>query len=199
MFPKSAKEAQALNQLQYYNGKPCVKGHNCPRFTTSRRCVECARLDSAKRRSNSNFVEQHKSYMTIYNASTQDDRNRRRREKLATVNEYRLKERLRQKNWAANNKDSQKNRRIKYNVLKLQAQVYTNNKELTELFCADCPKGMTIDHIIPLSKKGPHDISNLQYLLPALNCAKRDGENVAVNGIFCMPRFNLNPDCPSNT
>lgn len=32
-------------------------------------------------------------------------------------------------------------------------------------FYLDCPAGYEVDHIIPISKNGPHALSNLQYLL----------------------------------
>lgn len=40
------------------------------------------------------------------------------------------------------------------------------------IFYLNCPKGYEVDHIIPLSKGGPHDIKNLQYLTVAENRRK---------------------------
>ena len=39
----------------------------------------------------------------------------------------------------------------------------------------DCPKGMEVDHVMPLSKGGAHAPWNLQYLTPEANVAKGDG------------------------
>jgi 5-methylcytosine-specific restriction endonuclease McrA len=39
-------------------------------------------------------------------------------------------------------------------------------------FYGNRPKGMVIDHIIPLSEGGKHELSNLQYLTPAQNSSK---------------------------
>lgn len=40
-------------------------------------------------------------------------------------------------------------------------------------FYLNCPKGYEVDHIIPISKGGPHSLSNLQYLTADEN--KRKG------------------------
>jgi 5-methylcytosine-specific restriction endonuclease McrA len=39
-------------------------------------------------------------------------------------------------------------------------------------FYENCPKGMHVDHIIPLCRGGLHHFSNLQYLTPMQNLKK---------------------------
>ncbi len=39
-------------------------------------------------------------------------------------------------------------------------------------FYKNCPKGCHVDHIIPISKKGPHSLTNLQYLTAEENLRK---------------------------
>ncbi len=39
-------------------------------------------------------------------------------------------------------------------------------------FYLNCPKGHEVDHIIPISKGGPHSLSNLQYLTSTENKRK---------------------------
>ncbi len=46
--------------------------------------------------------------------------------------------------------------------------------EQIKQFYVDCPQGMVVDHIIPLSRGGNHHISNLQYLPPLINFKKKD-------------------------
>lgn len=46
------------------------------------------------------------------------------------------------------------------------------DKHLIRRFYNERPKGMTVDHIIPLARGGRHHISNLQYLTPEDNARK---------------------------
>lgn len=43
--PKRSPRIKAIfhGRKTYYSGKPCGRGHNSPRFTSSRICVECDR------------------------------------------------------------------------------------------------------------------------------------------------------------
>lgn len=45
-------------------------------------------------------------------------------------------------------------------------------KEDLKQFYANCPRGYHVDHIIPLSKGGMHEVFNLQYLTPKENMMK---------------------------
>lgn len=68
------------------------------------------------------------------------------------------------------------NRRIKRNHRICMWNTEKEN-EMIKLFYYNCPKGMVVDHIIPLCGKtvsGLHRLSNLQYLTQKENNLKRD-------------------------
>jgi len=51
-----------------------------------------------------------------------------------------------------------------------------SHEELEEIkqFYVNCPSGHEVDHIIPISRGGQHNISNLQYLPIEINRMKRN-------------------------
>lgn len=59
---------------------------------------------------------------------------------------------------------------------KSQTPVDADQEMIKEIY-TNCPKGMEVDHIIPISLGGVHHQDNLQYLTPAEN--KRKGNRVA--------------------
>ena len=63
----------------------------------------------------------------------------------------------------------------KYRSKKLQATPHWSNLEAITKFYKACPKGMVVDHIIPLQGEavsGLHVLNNLQYLTPYENSVK---------------------------
>ncbi|WP_373530767.1 HNH endonuclease [Nostoc sp.] len=59
---------------------------------------------------------------------------------------------------------------------------------MTEEFYVNCPDDYEVDHIIPLSKGGNHDVSNLQYLTKALNVSKKNRHYTEIGlPIICIP------------
>lgn len=46
------------------------------------------------------------------------------------------------------------------------------DRDVIRVFYEQCPEGMEVDHIKPLSKGGDHSISNIQYLNPHDNRVK---------------------------
>lgn len=56
---------------------------------------------------------------------------------------------------------------------KLKNQTLGDKAAIKE-FYANCPIGYEVDHIIPISKGGPHSIENLQYLTISKNRKKHN-------------------------
>jgi 5-methylcytosine-specific restriction endonuclease McrA len=186
-LPKTPKEALLSKSTTYYTGKECKQGHLSVRFTQSRECQECARIRSDSRGLDPIVLSQLRAYSNEYNTKNKEVIKEYKRNKLSTDQEYRDAEKIRTREWARQNKWYFRSKWSADSAARRGAKLYTINLELTKNFCKECPKNLTIDHIIPVSKGGIHDISNLQYLEPSLNYSKRDKANIPVNGIFCLP------------
>jgi hypothetical protein len=144
--------------MYYYSDKPCKYGHVSPRNVNGRYCLECHRLRSQKRY-NENPQKQH--------AATKRwrDNNKQR------WNEY-------ARQWAKENPEHYAFHSAKRRASKLRATpIWLSKMQLQEIkeFYQRCPKGMHVDHIIPLQGEnvcGLHVPWNLQYLTPTENSQK---------------------------
>ena len=117
----------------------------------------------------------------------------RREQRLLWNQKNKEKKNLKQKEWAALNKDKVKAIQIKfYQKNPKYGKAYKlppsrrcpawADKEAIRKFYLNCPEGFHVDHVIPLRGKlvsGLHIISNLQYL-PALENIKK-GNKYAVH------------------
>ena len=65
---------------------------------------------------------------------------------------------------------------------KYQTPIGINLNEIKE-FYQNCPPGHEVDHIIPISKGGPHTLENLQYLTISENRKKSNKILVPLTGI----------------
>jgi 5-methylcytosine-specific restriction endonuclease McrA len=190
---KTLTRQDAIKQksIRYYTGKPCKFGHTSERLVSTKRCLECDRLRSALRRENDpNYAEANRNHSRRFNIENNEYLKRIKRERYAEDKEFRESEKLRHKNYyrTQEGKQSKIISRNKYRALKINAQAVCINKSMTEEFYLNCPKGYEVDHIIPLSKGGNHDVSNLQYLTKTLNISKQDRHYTEIPlPIFCIP------------
>jgi CRISPR/Cas system Type II protein with McrA/HNH and RuvC-like nuclease domain len=57
-----------------------------------------------------------------------------------------------------------RNNNRKYYEIQSQKGISLEELELVKLFYRDCPEGLEVDHIIPVSKGGKHCLNNLRYI-----------------------------------
>lgn len=187
----SRRDGVGQKLIRYFTGKPCKFGHISERLVSSKRCLECERLRSAKRREEDPcYAEANKNHSKLFNSKNQEYLRQVKRERYANDEEFREAEKSRHKNYYRTDagRQSRIKSRNKYRALKLNSLAQCVNERLTEAFYLDCPKGYEVDHIIPLSKGGNHDISNLQYLTKALNVIKKDRHYTEIGlSIVCIP------------
>jgi len=156
-------------------------------------CKNCCKIKREK------FKDYHKKYIKEYYAENKNelaksnraryykniDRNRKVQKEYYNNNKNKIAEI--NKEWADNNRE--KSNKIKadwkkrnpgethYHCvlrrMRLKNQVPENvDLEAIKLFYKNCPKGMEVDHIIPVSKGGLHCVENFQYLTPTENRRK---------------------------
>jgi len=151
----SRANALKADLTHYYTGKPCKYGHITPRSVLNGTCMECLRLKSTKWYNEN--TDRHKAYSTQYYKNHPEksrEQSKRHREKTGCAGSAR------------------------YRASKLNATpklLSTEHKQEIKKIYSERPKGMHVDHIIPLQGKnvcGLHVPWNLQYLTPTDNSKK---------------------------
>lgn len=161
----SRKEALARGEKQYYTGQPCIHGHDAPRYTSTARCTECARLASRA---------QYQAHSTKLREQSRRwrERNPKRQREL-------------QRRWRANNPlSTHEHRQLRQARLKQatprwltlaqvddMAAVYQESADKTH----ETGQAHHVDHIVPLAGKnvcGLHVPWNLQVLTAEENLKK---------------------------
>ncbi len=156
-----ARQLAKLAGEKRYLGKKCPKGHSGVRLTVSGQCVTCHR-------------EQVKEY---------PPKKKRIRSGEGAISKRRYYERnkalciLRAKDWSkANPKVVQANGARRRAAKKHRTPSWADKEEIRKIY-VNTPKGMHVDHIVPLCGKnvsGLHVGYNLQYLTPQENYAKNN-------------------------
>ena len=156
----------------------CLKGHdkNIVGRTTDNKCRICV---------NERSLERYKTNREIINAIRRSKSHDYDLKHPRTV-EQKLRKQFTNKLWFKNNRASVNVRKIKdESNRKLRVVAWTDWDKIKE-FYKNCPKGMEVDHVIPLQGKlvsGLHVSWNLQYLTPPENRIKRNKFKTLVSTI----------------
>lgn len=153
-------QARAKGLKRYYTGKPCSKGHICERDTSKGMCVDCERersriksLGGYARNKAKNPEKLKHWYAERY------EREKEVRKQRARDNYYKNQK-------AYNARASLRNKELRKRTL---------DRDSVIKFYENRPKGMEVDHIIPINHPlvcGLHCVANFQYLDPEMNRKK---------------------------
>jgi len=149
-------QARAIGSKYYFTGRPCKHGHIDVRLITGG-CYTCKKLNtSSQKRANAEHYKQKTHEWRVAN-----------RDRTREI----------QRAYYARNAAAIRAEQSFIRAERLKRVVPWSEKELIEEFFANCPDGMSVDHVIPLQGElvsGLHVRANLQYLDLNLNKAKNN-------------------------
>jgi len=124
------------------------------------------------------YQEIHKEELTQYRAEWyQANKEAHNKNTKEWADNHRDKTRMFVSRWTKNNQKRKSASEAKRRCSKLQRTPNWSQEDLVKTFYLNCPKGMTVDHIVPLQGKlvsGLHVADNLQYLTPSENSSKNN-------------------------
>lgn len=151
------QEAKRQGLKRYFTGQPCGRGHLCERYVCDAQCYQCS-YDKVRAR-----------YLADPAADSQRVLNwKRRNPEIAKASWL---------TWSRKNLGKNRARVSRRRAALLQRMPAWADLKAIRQFYTACPKGMTVDHIIPLNGKevsGLHVVENLQYLTPSDNSSKKN-------------------------
>ncbi|MFL9943721.1 HNH endonuclease [Paraburkholderia graminis] len=187
-------EAKASGKTNYFTGKPCKYGHVAPRQTVNGMCHACRAIKEPiwKEKYRDRMIARDRAYKqekreeilansrARYAANGEEQRQRRREyywRNAESQREYtkawREANPVMRRSYESTRRARQKQSGGKYTKKQIDALMF-----LQKCKCASCRNSLKeafhIDHVMPLSKGGSNDISNIQLLCPDCNRRKSD-------------------------
>ena len=167
-LPSTRKEAQLIQSKHFFTGVPCKHGHISKRFTSTKQCCECL----SQRSKRADVKAKAKTY-----PSNQPDAQAKRNARWKSENTDKYLEYQRQ--YRRDNRGKMNSHSKNYKELKNGWVLSSIEKMMVENLYEDCRRisqetGVPhhIDHIIPLSKGGPHHPWNLRIITAEENLRK---------------------------
>lgn len=194
-LPRSRAAAKASGYYQYFTGKQCLRGHIYPRGT-SYGCIECDRLRSEAKRQKPDYRDKYNEWARMnYAKDPLPHREKSRCKRLENPEDSKARDRrsyertkparmARRKIWRHANPDKVIAQANKRRAAKLKSGGHYTADDVARLIrmqkykCAECNKSVRlqrtrhVDHIMPLSKGGSNDASNIQILCSTCNLMK---------------------------
>jgi len=180
IYQTKRSTARELKEKFYFTGKPCIRGHLSKRRTNDAICEECKKIlrkENYDRYKNDDVFKEKIRNRTIAN----------REEKIKYDKKYAKKNRStkikRAVEWQKNNKERRrdivfnydsKRRAFKSCGASLSEVRKWRNVQIKECYwCGvSCQENYHVDHYVPLSKGGKHEIKNLVISCPSCNLRK---------------------------
>lgn len=164
------KQAKQKGLSRYFTGKPCIRGCVAERYTSNGQCTQHTPMliKSWEKENPDAVLAKQERYKT-----------NSREKHLERFRRYRMRHLIackeKDKRYAQNNKGIVNAKVAKRRASKLQATpLWVDILQLKQVYIS-CPKGMTVDHVIPLNNSivcGLHVPWNLQYLTRSDNSNK---------------------------
>lgn len=185
-YPSTRAEAKKLGEKWYYTGKSCSKGHYSPRLVSNCYCRECgyqknrdwyaANLEEQRKRGRDLQKRLRKEDPERLNQRQRDRRMANRERELSLLREQ-------SRRWRENNRDrsrmivksaSHRRRAVtRQGMSSSDQRDWEDRQEKVCFYCdADVSQGYEVDHILPLSKGGAHEASNLVIACRTCNAKK---------------------------